>query len=693
MRHGGFLAVLLLLAGPGTAGEFFVAPEGRDTNPGTREQPWATLAGARDALRRLPAAERTREPITVWLREGRYRITRPVTFDARDSGTAAAPITYAAFPGETAVLDGGRRITGWRTRPDGRWETQLENGPFQRWWFRQLYVNGEERPRARIPNQGFLRVAGCPDGTPKTTGYHHLSRGFEFAPGDIRRWHNLNDVEVVVYHFWTDSHLPIQSVDEQRHRVRFVHGASKVFTDGFTEKGARYIVENVLEGLDAPGEWYLDRWTGRLQYLPRPGETPENVEVVAPVARGWLELRGDTSRRRPVEYLRFRNLTFEHVHFQLMNGQPNDRQGASSVPGAITLVGARHCRFEHCRVRRLGTFAFDLKAGCRENAFIANEISQVAAGGFHLDGGTPDRPPLTRTENNVITDNHLFDYGRVYPSAVGILLEDTAGNLVAHNHIHHGYYSAIAAGWVWGYQRSISWGNRIEFNHLHDIGQGLLSDMGAIYTLGVSPGTMLRNNLIHDVAAHQYGGWGIYNDAGSSHLLIESNVVYHTRSAAYNLHYAKEIWVRNNIFALAGRGVISRTRVEPHQSVFFENNIVYWRTGDPFTGRWEDKPYTFFLHPLSSSGRRKMTQTFTADWNLYFNPAQPLAGVRFAGRTWEAWRKAGKDRHSVYADPRFVDADHFDFRLQPDSPAFKLGFHPIDLSRVGPRVSPGPEAR
>jgi len=120
-------------------------------------------------------------------------------------------------------------------------------------------------------------------------------------------------------------------------------------------------------------------------------------------------------------------------------------------------------------------------------------------------------------------------------------------NTVAHNHIHHGYYTGVSVGWVWHYQRSVSQGNRIEFNHIHDIGQGLLSDMGGIYTLGVSPGTVIRNNLIHDVDANQYGGWDICHDQASSYLLVESNVVYRTKFAAFNIHFSKEVTVRNNI--------------------------------------------------------------------------------------------------------------------------------------------------
>jgi hypothetical protein len=73
------------------------------------------------------------------------------------------------------------------------------------------------------------------------------------------------------------------------------------------------------------------------------------------------------------------------------------------------------------------------------------------------------------------------------------------------------------------------------------------------------------------------------------------------------------------------------------------------------------------------------------DWNVYYNPTLKLDEVQFNGLTFEQWRKAGKDVHSVYADPLFVDAERFDFRLKPESPALALGFRPIDVSTVGPR--------
>jgi hypothetical protein len=683
---------LALIATDAHAAEFHVSPNGNDTNTGTQAKPFATLERARDAVRELKQAGPLKEPVTVRLQAGTYPLAEEVRFGPEDSGTAACPITYTAAEGAAVVLDGGRRISGWKKHDDKLWVAELPEVASGAWRFRQLYVNGQQRVRARTPNTGFLRVAGCPEGTPKTAHYHKDCQSFQFSPGDIRAdWANLSDVEVIVYHFWTDSHLPIQTVDSVSNLVTFAHKAGKTFTDDFSEDGARYIVENVFEGLDAPGEWYLNRPTGQLFYFPMPGEDLARAEVVAPFSPAHLRLEGNPAERRYVEHLRFRNLTFVHSRFELPPGNSNDQQGSASVPATVTLRGARHCAFERCRFSNLGTFAFDVMAGCEENQLVANEIAHVAAGGIRINGGTDRTPPWERTRNNRVTDNWLHHYGRDYPSAVGMLLMHTEGNTVAHNHIHDGGYTGVSVGWVWGYTRSVSQNNRIEFNHIHHIG-GVLSDMGGIYTLGVSPGTVIRNNHIHDVDANHYGGWGIYHDEGSTHLIVENNVVHHTKFAPFNIHFAKEVTVRNNIFALGKLEQASRGRAEPHKSVFFENNIIYWREGELLTQNWKDVPYTFHAHPKDKSGTQTLTNTFEFDWNLYFNPAKKRDEIKWAGSTWAEWQERGKDRHSQYADPLFTNPEQGDFTLRPESPAFASGFQPIDLSQVGPRIKTGPQA-
>lgn len=665
---------------------FYVSPQGSDTAEGTSpDKAFRTIAQARDAIGKLKKAGQLDRPVTVYLRGGLHLLDKPLNLKPEDSGTVQCPITYTAYANEKPVVSGGRKVTGWKRYKDNIWMAHLPEVKEGKWNFIQLFVNGQLRRRTRTPEKDFYRVAGFPDGGSEVN-YHKDCQRFEFKPGDIRTdWTNLDDAEVIVYHFWTDSHLPIKSIDTDTNIVTFKHKAGKVFTDDFSSNGARYVIENIFEALDQPGEWYLNRKTGVLYYIPMPGENINAIEVIAPFAPAFIRMEGDPVNLRYVEHINFTGLSFMYTNWQLPPGNSNDSQGSASVPAAITLTGTRHCSFENCTVRNLGTFAFEIGTGCNENTFSCNDISYIAAGGFRINGGNESSHPLQRTGYNKITDNTLHHYGELYPSAVGILMMHTCANRVAHNDIHHGWYTGISIGWHWGYQRSISRDNIVEYNHIHDIGQGLLSDMGAIYTLGISPGTVIRNNLIHDVNANHYGGWGIYHDEGSSHILVENNIVYNTKFAGFNIHFCKEVTVRNNIFALGRLQQLSRSRTEPHKSIFFENNIVYWKEGKLLDNQWRDKKYTFYFHPKNESGTREMTSTFDMDWNLYYNPDLTDDKADFNGLTFEEWKKTGKDKHSLYADPMFIDPDNYDFRLKPQSPAFALGFKQIDTSAVGPR--------
>lgn len=346
--------VLALVTSTALATDFYVSTSGNNASPGTQARPFATIERARDAIRDLKKTGMLKDPVTVWLAGGTYTLARGVQFGPEDSGTAACPITYTAAGPESVILDGGRRIAGWQRYDDRLWVATLPDAASGQWKFRQLFVNGQQRVRARIPNEGFLRVAACPQGTPKTADYHKDCDMFQFKSGDIRAdWTNLSDVEIIVYHFWTDSHLRIKSVDTKSNLVTFVCNANKVFTDDFTENGARYIVDNVFEGLDAPGEWYLNRHTGQLFYYPMPGEDLAKAEVVAPFAPALLRLEGKAADHRYVEYLRFRNLSFTHSEFEL---PPSDANGR--VPRRCPL---RLC----CAVRgsaRLNNAAFPILA-------------------------------------------------------------------------------------------------------------------------------------------------------------------------------------------------------------------------------------------------------------------------------------------------------------------------------------------
>jgi parallel beta-helix repeat protein len=291
-----------------------------------------------------------------------------------------------------------------------------------------------------------------------------------------------------------------------------------------------------------------------------------------------------------------------------------------------------------------------------------SEMTDLGAGGVKV--GDPDLPKdkAPATTGITIAENYIHNIGIVYPAAVGVWIGQSSGNIVAHNEIADTYYTAISLGWTWGYDASAAQDNRIEYNSLHDIGRGLLSDMGCIYSLGIQPGSVERYNLCHDVTRFAYGGWGLYTDEGSSHMVLENNVVYRTQDGGFHQHYGEANTVRNNIFAFGQEAQIRRTRLEPHTSFTFERNIVYWNQGKLLDGKWDDNE-------------------FHLDYNLYY-PAngQP---IEFGKESLAEWQKHGQDVHSLVADPLFVDPEHGDFTLKPGSPAAQIGFQPIDVTQIG----------
>jgi hypothetical protein len=678
-----FLFVLMFFASiHGQKRTITVAPVGEELSA-------ASLLVALDKVSGWKEKGELNGPVFIELEEGVYHIGHPVGLTPHNGGTEKYPVIIRPVPGQRVIFDGSATIAGWKKFKGNTWMASVPVLKEGKWNFRQLYVNGRAGTLARTPNTGFYIVAGFPDGG-EEVDYHKESKRFQYREGDIiPSWKNLDDVRVVVYHFWSDAHLQIGSVDASSRTVTFRYPAHKRFTDDFTSDGARYIVENLFEGLDEPGEFYPDRKTGIVYYIPREGEDMKTASVIAPVTPAFFTITGDSHEQR-VENIRIENIDFRYSNFILPEGDQNDYQGSATVPAVVTLRYATDIEVKGCSFSDLGNFAFDVQRGCSNIEIIHNRMENLAAGAVKISGGTAQDHPMERTMNIVVSDNEIGPYGLTYPSAVGILLMHAQGCTLAHNHIHDGWYTGISLGWNWGYDRSISRDNIVEFNHIHDIGKGLLSDMGGIYTLVLSPGTVIRNNLIHDVDANRYGGWGIYNDEGSSHMLIENNIVYNTKYAAYNIHYAKELTVRNNIFALGKLEVLSRGRMEPHTSVYFENNIIYWNSlKDPFSVNWKDQDYIFYAGPMNKEER--LRSTFDSDYNLFWYPGVKRDELTFNGNSWADWQKAGKDVHSIYADPLFRNPAEYDFTLLSGSPAFQLGFKQIDMSGVGVRMESGRE--
>ena len=639
----------------------YVSPNGNDSWKGDSvETPFATIQRARDAIRAIKKKSGLTKPVTVYLRGSTYELSETIVFTLEDSGIRSCPITYTAYKNEKPIISGGRMISGQWKNYKGRIKVclipEVREG---KWMFKQLFKNGERQQRARFPNESFYVI----DEAEGDLG----REAFKYREGDFKNWKNLNDVEVVLFHYWNESRLLVSEIDEEERIVTFTGRIGRRLGSG--DDLNRYYIENVLEGLDQPGEWYLDRHTGQLYYWPV-GDL-ERSELRAPVINELVRFEGDVDKKQLVQFINLRGLTFCDTDYILPEvGIPTIKDpGDIWFPSAITFNGVSDCIFENNTLRNVGTYGLELTGD--GNQIRGNTIYDTGSGGI-----------ITRSYGryrNMIMYNHIHDCGSVFPASVGINIDD-GGGLIANNLIHHTSHSGIyARHFTTDYgqeheRRNQEQGLIIEYNEIHDAMHGM-NDGAGIFVR--DDYIVIRNNLIYDVwscpEGHGSPGWGIYLGCETRNCLVENNVVYRARAGQLVWFQNRNNTIFNNIFIDGVNAQINyqNTSNAFHHKIRLLRNIICF--SDP----------AGILYNLTS----KSSLPMESDYNLIYHTKgkdfviRGISGVT----TFEDWQNSGLDTHSIVADPLFVDPENDDYSLRPESPAFELGFKPIDLSVVGLR--------
>lgn len=631
--------------------QLWIAPEGCDDYPGTEQAPLATTE---EALKRLRAEDY--DTASILYTVGTHYISAPICLEKGDHD-----ICFSSAGEEKPLISGAIPVTGWKLEVVNgieMWVVQLEENHRA---FQSLYSNRGNLPRSRWPKEGYFFVRTPQDAlAPDQDGRDRLGRyAMYVGENDIQSFHNFGEVTLKILHRWKDETLNIRNLNPETGRITF----SKPSTFR-VEAGERYYYENVWESLCVPGEWYFDQKTGKLYYIPMPDDVLGETKLYAGETEQFLICKGASD-------ISFQNLEFAMGDWSIPSKTVNEdgsdhHQAAYDVVAAFDILNTEGIRFENCSFSHIN--ATCLKFGYRVQGITVrgNSFRDIGANAIFLVGQNTDRDSQYATRNFIISDNLVDGYGQRFFNGAAIAVLHAASGEISNNELHNGFSSAIALGWVWGYGPSVTSDIVVRQNLIYDVGQNLLSDMGAIYTLGVKEGIRIEENVIYNVKAnlqYGYGGWGIYMDEGSSNVMITKNLVYDCNSTAFYQHYGRDNLVINNIFALCGEGQISSYRDEVHTGFHILRNIIVSENQD------------FIKDVEQLNNRSRMTEANNLYWDY-------IRGDRDIDINYYT-EKLGLFHNATFADPGFVNWEERNFVLQDHSPAFNLGFISWDISQAG----------
>jgi hypothetical protein len=557
------LASLLFWSLPATAQpdrtetDLFVSPDGSDRNPGTEAKPLATFHGARKAVRKR-LRKNDDNDIVVAFSGGRYTIREPVTFGPQDSPSTNQHVIYRAEGKESPVFTGGRRITGWQKNDDGTWSTTIDDVKNGTWTFDELFAGDRRARPARYPDDGVLRVKSIGD---------DRRTNFTFHEGDIPGFADGHQLHLLYYHDWSISHVPIQSIDRNSHRLTTAYDvgpSADHYQMGHFSDHPRYVLTGDVDFVNNPGEWFLNESTGKLTYMPYDQHRPDRVQMVAPVATSLLEVHGTPDN--PVRNLEFRGLTFQHCSFPLpekgyaagqATGHEDRSEGGSGrtfVDAALTFDHATHHIVRNCTLSQLGGGGIWFRTGSDNNKLIGNDIRDTGGNGVMI--GTGGHNPDRMATETLVVNNRVRRPGQRFFGAVGIWAGIVANTRILHNEVSHTPYTGISLGWQWNPDPTPARRNRVSYNHIHHVLQ-TLSDGGGIYTLGWHPDSALRGNYIHHVpeAAGRAESNGMFLDQGTKGFTIEHNVIHQLYHSPLRFHQAHQNLVRLNVLIRRNQNV------------------------------------------------------------------------------------------------------------------------------------------
>jgi hypothetical protein len=669
---------------------FHVSPEGSDSDPGTVDSPLRTVQAARDRAAAYLANNPSSDgAVVVYLREGIYQQDNPIVFGPEHSGRANSPVIYTTFADETAVISGGKPITGTWEPVEGKpyYSIGIPEAASGNWKFNNLYVNGESRARARTPNydEKMLRANGR---VPRWS--EELS--LRFWEGDIDpEWSDLDNIDIIIPMTWTPVHHRIDVIDFDRRGVELASagGQHQLYGGDYF----RYYLSNVFEALDVPGEWYLNPSTGVLYYYPFSDENLDEASVVAPVVSSRLiSFEGNAAENETISYIEFNGLVFRHTDTDRDKWNGVYRQSHAFLDAAIYAEGLTYSIFSGCTFENLGEYAIELEEGSQDNIIFQCLFRDLGGGGVQVGISSlqdiqrardsvgfvftdKDAHPRTDVLRNRIENCIVNRIGTYWTGAYGINIRFASYTKVFHNEVFDTHYTGVSIDARWGNFSGENYchSNELAYNHVHHIGRGIHSDGGAFYQHGPTD-NHYHHNVIHDLTKfpHRNAMKGIFLDQQSQGAIAEYNLVYDTEGAGLIQNWGLGNIFRNNIVAFteggAGRGKADPNDESAFNHLYLYSNVFISDDGIGLGGAWP-----------SSQGEDIIRD------NLFYDINEET--ITFWGQSLENWQtQSGLGQGTLIADPGVADPLQRDFTISTQNAALQqIDFQPFsaELEKAG----------
>ncbi len=609
--------------------------------PLTVKQKGKSLKGAILNCRELPEKNKV-----ITIDNGAYFFEEKIQLTALDSG-----LTIKGS--DDTKLYGGKRILDWGPKNDKWWSAKLPEICEGNWDFRMLIVNGRYADRARFPQKDYLIHETDFDVTWRSTyeggferepTYEELTT-LQFKKDDIPQTLVPENAEITVFHMWDESLVGVKNIDWENQLITFSNPSG--WPPGAFAKhynfDKRYIVWNTEEGLQKPGQWYLDRKNGELVYWPLADEDMGSIEIIAPILENLFVIGEDEGE--VVHNISLTDMTISGTNAPLMSGA----FGAKLFDGAISIRNARDCHLNNLSVVNVG--AHGIKASGNNIKITSCSIHNAGAGAIRLTGSKA-----------LIHNNHIHHVGKTFLSAIALYVGATDPNVaeewekgisyadctISHNELHDVPYAAICAG-----GKNLI----IQKNLIYRAMQDLYDGAGIYITF--CKNALVKNNFIKDIKdAPGAGTSAYYLDEKAVDCQIIENIEIDVPRPSHN-HIASNNVFRNNFFIIKGKG---RFTLERCNEYIFEKNVMIAEDGLEL---YDTKAIDSMKNNILFSGKGKLITKDLDTYNIIKEYELPL------------------DNNNINTDPLLETFEDGVIRFAENSPARGLGIKAIDISDAG----------